>query len=178
MAGESWNVLSSFQEMGTFSKVLLLPGFLFVGAVLVHGASLSDRLLPVSLILISFSLAVHYFSKSRTTVADANQSVTVFDKGKIWSGITMVVITIGLTVWAALIPFQKSADAANTTDVPTLQKETTPAEKTAVPAAEKTARKEKGTGRNSASGSGTQAAGDKSAAIGSVTQRACSALQA
>lgn len=178
MAGDGWNVLASFQEMGTFSKVLLLLGFVFVGAVLVHGGSLSDRLLPVGLTLISLSLAVHYFSESKITVADAYHSVTVFDKGEIWSGITMVVITVGLIIWAALIPFQRSAETAKTTDVSTLHKETTPAEKLAPPATEKTASREKVTGKNSTLGSGTQAAGDKSAAIGSVAQGPCSVLQA
>lgn len=133
MAGDGWNVLSSFQEMGTFSKVMLLLGFLFVGAVLARGASLSDRLLPVSLALISLSLAVHYLSKGRTTVTDGSHSIVSFDWGKSWSGIAMVVITVGLVVWAALVPFQKPADAAKKADVSTLQKEIVPAEKPAAP---------------------------------------------
>jgi hypothetical protein len=90
----------------------------------------------------------------------------------------MVFITVSLTVWAALIPLQKPADAAKTTDAQNLRKETAPAEKPAAPAAEKIASKGKVTGKNSTSGSGTQSAGDKSAAIDSVTQGPCSVLQA
>ncbi len=109
MVDGSWvNPLSSFQEMGTLSKVLLLLGFVFLVAALVHGALFSDRMLPASLAFISLSLAVHYFSECRQTVSHDDESTTVTDWGKVWGGIVTSLVTIALILVAALIPTQKA----------------------------------------------------------------------
>src|SRR5882672_1877470 len=182
---QPFNPLASFQEMGTLSKVLLLLGFVFLVAVLFHGASFSDRMLPASLAFISLSLAVHYFSGIRTTVIDEKISVTTTHRGKVWGGIILSMVTIGLIVWAALVPAQKpnaatapSTETSKPTDVPTIQKE--PKDQPA-PAATSKPTPEKPqppVGKNRSSANGTHAAGDNSAAIGSVNQGPCSVLQA
>jgi hypothetical protein len=184
MADGSWvNPLSSFQELGTLSKVLLLLGFIFLVATLLHDASFSNRMLPVSLALISLSLVVHFFSESRKTVTDGMYSSTTTDKGKIWGGIVLSVVTIVLMAWAALIPAQKpktanapSTEISKPTNVPATQNESKDA---AATSERRTPKKSNpSTGKNHTSGNGTQAAGDNSAAVGSITQGPCSVLQA
>jgi hypothetical protein len=107
MADGGWiNPLSSFQEMGTLAKALLLVGFVFLVAALIHDASFSNHMLPVSLAFISLSLAVHYFSECRKTVTDGDSSVTVTDKGKVATGIVMFVVTVVLVIWTLILVIQ------------------------------------------------------------------------
>src|SRR6266849_2433207 len=182
MAEGNWNPLSSFQEMGTLSKVLLLLGFVFLGTVLTRGASFSDPMLPASLAFIFLSLAVHYLSECRQTVDYDDESTTVTDWGKIAIGTVMSLITAGLIVWALWVPNKKvtitpttaSKDVSKPSDVPN-----TPAvEKDATtPVTEMPTKKSKGAAAKRSTGDGPQALGDKSAAVGSVTQGPCSSLQ-
>jgi len=184
---ENWNPLSSFQELGTLPKVLLGLGFLFLAAVFaaaVRGSPLSDRILPSGLAFISFSLVIHFFSESKKTVSDGTHSVTVTDRGKILSGILLSLVTIGLIVWAALVPAPKpnaaaapSTETTKPTDVPTAQKESK--DQPVVPPATTSAKKgRQPIVKNQTPGNGTYAAGDNTAAIGSVNQGPCSVLQA
>jgi hypothetical protein len=183
MAEGSWNPLSSFQEMGTLSKVLLLLGFAFLGTVLARGASFSDQMLPASLAFIFLSLAVHYFSECRQTVSYDDESTTVTDWGKVATGTAMTLITAGLILWALLVPNHKvavapataSKDVSSPSDVPD-----NPAVEKDAPTAgmQVPTKKSKGPARkHGASGDGPQALGDKSAAVGPVTQGPCSILQ-
>ena len=64
MTLSDWNPLSHFKELRTFPKVLLLIGFVFLGVGVATGLSPYNRIAILSLGLISFSLACHYFSKS------------------------------------------------------------------------------------------------------------------
>jgi hypothetical protein len=185
MAEGSWtNPLSSFQEMGTLPKVLLLLGFIFLSTALLRGASFSDPMLPVSLALISLSLVVHFFSESRKTVTDGMYSSTVTDKGKMWGGIVLSVVTIVLMVWAALISARKpkaenapSTEISKPTDVPATQKESKD-EPATTPVKTTPKRSKPSTGKNQTSGNETKAAGDNSVAVGYVTQGPCSVSQA
>ena len=184
MADGGWiNPLSSFQEMGTLPKILLLLGFVFLVTALLHGASFSDRMLPVSFAFISLSLTVHYFSECRKTVMDGQFSVKVTDKGKVASGIVMSVVTVALAIWTAFIPTQKpkavmvaSPEVSKTADVPATQNDSkiNAATDAGVPP-----RKSKSpTGKNQTSRDDTQVAGDNGAVVGPVTQGPCSVLQA
>jgi hypothetical protein len=182
MAEGNWNPLSSFQEMGTLSKVLLLLGFVFLGTVLTRGASFSDPMLPASLAFIFLSLAVHYFSECRQTVSYDDEPTTVTDWGKIATGAVMSLITAGLIVWAlwpnkkvTITPTTASKDVSKPSNLPS-----NPAvEKDApTPVTEMPTKKSKGAAtKRSTSGDGPQALGDKSAAAGPVTQGPCSSLQ-
>jgi phosphatidylglycerophosphate synthase len=98
--GDNWNPLASFQELGTLPKVLLLVGFCFLTTSLLHGANLSDRVLPIGLALISFSLSVHYFSQSRAKAIDSRYTTPFIDWGKICAGVAMLLVTVALIVWA------------------------------------------------------------------------------
>jgi len=89
----------------------------------------------------------------------------------------MLLVTVALIVWAAFVATQKpkaatsaSTEVSKPVDTPTTQNEPAPAKIT--PKQPKPS-----TGKNQTSGNGTQAAGDNSSSIGSVTQGPCSVLQ-
>jgi len=184
MSDGGWLIpLESFKEMGTLSKVLLLLGFVFLVAALAHEASFSNPLLPASLAFISLSLTVHYFSQSRTPLVYDDESVTITDWGKMWSGILLLVVTVALAGWAVFSPSQKPKPT--TTGSPEISK---PVNSTvsqndyktpppSVPEKVSPGKDKPSHGKNQTSGNGTQAAGDSSSAIGSVTQGPCSVLQ-
>jgi hypothetical protein len=184
MAAQEWNPLSYFREMGTLSKVLLLLGFVFLTAALAHGASFSDRMVPGSLVFVSLSLTVHYFSQSRPRLLEQPYS-RFTDWEKMSAGAGMSVITIGLVIWFLLIPSPKTVNVATRNDIPKAADvpKTSDAKEDSFPAApvskKSTDKGSKTSGTNNTSGgNSTQATGDKGTAVGPVTQGPCSILQA
>jgi hypothetical protein len=59
-----FNPLSYFKELSIFPRTVFLIGFFFFGIAVARGVTTDNELLFFSLILISFALACHYFSRS------------------------------------------------------------------------------------------------------------------
>ncbi|MGD0792760.1 MAG: hypothetical protein ABR920_13420 [Terriglobales bacterium] len=181
MTAQDWNPLSYFREMGTLSKVLLLLGFVFLTAALAHGASFSDRMVSGSLVFVSLSLTMHYFSQSRPRLLEPPYN-RFTDGEKMLAGAGMSVITVCLIIWFLLTPSPKARnmpttpnDIPKTADVP---RASDAQKKDPAPAAKKPADGNHSSGKNNTSGTRTQAAGDKSTAVGHVLQGPCSIVQA
>src|SRR5882724_6602109 len=125
MATEDWNPLSYFREMGTLSNVLLLLGFVFLGAGLAHDASVRNPTVSFSLSLVASSLATHYFSDSLPWQSDPPYK-RLIDWPKMISGITMSLVTLGLMIWLYLSPAPKPAPAVPTTQTSPSSPQITP----------------------------------------------------
>ena len=62
MTLQDWNPLSYFRELGTFSKLLLLLGFVFLGVGIARGLSPHNRTVILGLATLAGSMSAHYFS--------------------------------------------------------------------------------------------------------------------
>jgi len=97
MSLQEWNPLSFFKELGTFPKVLLLLGFVFLGVGIAHGLSPYNRTVVLSLSMIAFSLTAHYLSHWSYPV-QINGQISIKWENLLW-GLVMLCVTAAFGWW-------------------------------------------------------------------------------
>jgi hypothetical protein len=101
MTLQEWNPLSFFKELGTFPKILLLLGFVFLGVGIAQGLSPYNRTVVSSLVMVAFSLTAHYLSQWLYPV-QVNGRISV-KWGNLLGGLVMLGVTFALGWWLWVI---------------------------------------------------------------------------